>query len=77
MPDSATFTMNGQVPGCSISDLIRAGKLPEDLFWRDNADAVQVFERCTYEYTRDFDCAAEPGRRYVLRFERLDTYCTV
>ena len=35
LPDGTNFPLEGQVPGCSIQDLVSAGKLPKDLFWRD------------------------------------------
>ncbi|MBR6766806.1 MAG: hypothetical protein IKM02_02520 [Clostridia bacterium] len=77
MPDGTRFSMEGAVPGCSISDLVRAGKLPGDLFWRGNADAVLSFENCDFEYARRFEIQPGEGEKCILRFERLDTYCDV
>ena len=77
MPDGTSFAMVGQVPGCSIQDLVTSGKLPSDLFWRDNADAVQSFERCNYEYTKYFNFNVLSDREYILKFAKLDTYCKI
>ena len=54
MEDGTSFNLEGFVPGSSIHDLVNAGKLPKDLFWRDNADTVQAFERSTFDYTKEF-----------------------
>ena len=77
MPDGTGFDLQSRVPGSSIHDLINAGKLPKDLFWRDNADTVQTFERSTFDYTKEFHIDILEDRLYLLRFERLDTYCRV
>jgi len=76
-PGGESFFFDAQVPGSSLSDLIRAGRLPEDLFWRDRADAVSAYERCDFEYSRSFSVSPAPGCRYALSFQRLDTYCDV
>jgi len=77
MPDGERFSMNATVPGSSINDLINAGLLPRDIFWRDNADKAAEYERSEYEYTRSFDLKPEPGTGYTLHFSRLDTYCDI
>ena len=77
MPDDSRFSMDGTVPGCSINDLISAGKLPRDIFLRDNSDAVQAYERCDFEYSRRFEAHPAAGERISLHFERLDTYCSI
>ena len=77
MPDGERFSMSASVPGSSINDLIHAGMLPGDIFYRDNAEKVQDFERCDYEYTCEFDFEPSKEETYVLRFARLDTYCDV
>lgn len=77
MQDGTGFELEGLVPGSSINDLTKAGKLPKDLFWRDNADAVQAFERSSFDYFKEFHINIQENRRYVLRFDRLDTYCRI
>jgi len=75
-PSGESFSMEAAVPGCAIADLIRADKLPRDVFFRDNAEAVRAFEACDYVYTTEccLDTVAEDA---VLSFERLDTYAEV
>ena len=76
-PRGARFSLHAEVPGSSINDLIRAGMLPGNIFWRDNADKVQDFERCDFEYSTEFEFKPSKYESYALRFERLDTYCEV
>ena len=76
-PDGSSFAMDAAVPGSSIFDLMRAGRLPADLFWRDNADAVLEYENCGYDYERTFLCDKAADTEYILRFHRLDTYCDI
>ena len=44
------FDFVGHVPGSAINDLIGACKLPQDIFWRDHADAVLEFEKRNRRY---------------------------
>ncbi len=74
--ETDSFGFEGTVPGSAINDLIKAGKLPEDLFWRDNADKVTEFENYDYEYKKTFEfTGAADGAK--IRFERIDTYADV
>lgn len=75
-PSGETLAMTGSVPGSAIADHIRAGHLPQDIFYRDNAEAVRRYECCDYTYRRSvtLDALAEVA---VLSFERLDTYADV
>ena len=75
-PDKRDFEFDGAVPGSAIFDLINAERLPRDIFWRDNADAVAEFEPCDYVYKKKFDFEGE-SRGALLRFERIDTYADV
>lgn len=75
-PSGESFFMEATVPGCAIADLIRAGKLPHDVFFRDNAEAVRAFEACDYVYTTEIDVASVTEDA-ELSFERLDTYADV
>lgn len=75
--ESGELALPLSVPGSSIHDLIRAGKLPTDIFYRDNASAVARFERCDIEYERDFQISVKEGEKYTLSLEKLDTYATV
>lgn len=74
--DRSEFEFVGSVPGSAINDLIGADRLPKDIFWRDNADAILKFEDCDYIYQRRFEYRGASQRLY-LRFERIDTYADV
>lgn len=76
MPDQTFFDFSGSIPGSAINDLIGAGHLPDDLFWRDNSDRVAEFERCNYIYQKQFEFLGDPSRA-TLRFERIDTYADI
>ncbi len=74
LSDSLRFTAH--VPGSTLNDLILAGIAPKDIFWRDNAEAVQKYENYHWKYTKCF--TLEEIRPYTeLVFERLDTYCDI
>ena len=69
-------TFPATVPGCVHTDLMKAGQLPGDLYWRDTAKQVQWIENEDWVYTRHFTVdALEDGA--VLVFECLDTYAEV
>ena len=75
-PDNSRYEFVGTVPGSAINDLINAAQLPEDIFWRDNADAVLRFENCDYVYKKSIEFRGE-YKNVLLRFERIDTYADV
>jgi beta-mannosidase len=70
------FDFAGNVPGSAINDLINAKKLPENIFWRDHADAVLDYEKCNYVYKKTFDFHGE-RKKIILHFERIDTYADI
>ena len=72
-----SFNYGATVPGSTIKDLINAGKLPKDVFYRDNAEAVLKYETADFEYEKSFSVVKEEGTRYTLSLEKLDTYATV
>ena len=74
--EGSKFDFSGNVPGSAVNDLINAKKLPEDIFWRDNAEAVSEYEKCNFIYKKSFEFHGE-GKKTVLRFERIDTYADV
>ena len=77
MPEQgASFPFEGRVPGSAIADLIRAGRLPEHIFYRKEADAVLPFERADYVYERTFSFEGD-AHAATLVFERIDTYAEV
>lgn len=69
-------TFRALVPGCVHTDLQRAGWLPEDLYWRDNAECPRWIEKEEWQYTKKFYIEQlEPGATLV--FECLDTYSEI
>ncbi len=74
--DGTAFDFTGTVPGSAIHDLVGAGRLPKNIFWRDNAEAVRAFEDCDYIYKKEFTYSGE-SKHLFLRFERIDTYADV
>lgn len=73
--DGEAFFFSAAVPGCAHTDL-QGSKLPEDLFYRDNADSCQWIENCDFEYTRTFYLEELPEKA-ILVFEGLDTYAEI
>ena len=69
-------TFSATVPGCVHTDLIKAGQLPGDIYWRDTAKQVQWIENEDWVYTKHFtvDVLAEGA---MLVFECLDTYADI
>lgn len=70
------ITCDAQVPGCAHTDLARAGKITRDLYWRDNAEAVQWIENCDFRYSRTFNVDTLRNNAKLI-FECLDTYADV
>lgn len=69
------FDFTGNVPGCVHTDL--AGKhIPEDIFYRNNADECQWIEDCDWRYTRMFTIEEAPAKACLV-FEGLDTYADI
>jgi len=64
------------VPGCVHTDLMKNGKLPADIYWRDTAKQVQWIENEDWVYTKAFTVdTLEKGAMLV--FECLDTYAEI
>lgn len=70
------FDFNATVPGCTITDLIANGYLPEDLLVGKNADLALPYETCDWVYTKEF-ILDEILYDAVLCFERIDTYAEI
>lgn len=69
---SVCEVMDAAVPGNLELDLIRAGKLPEDIFFGTNILEVQKYERTHLWYFTTFTLEATEAEP-VLRFEGVDT----
>ncbi len=63
--------MPAQVPGDVRLDLLRAGKLADPYYGRNNEESQWVDAR-DWWYTRDVNLSLEPGERAFLLFEGID-----
>ncbi len=69
------FDFLGNVPGCVHTDL--AGThIPENIFYRNNADECQWIESCDWRYTKEFTLTEIPEKACLV-FEGLDTYADI
>lgn len=73
--DGESFDFTATVPGCAHTDL-QGTHLPEDLFYRNNADSCQWIENCDFEYSRTFSLDQLPEKADLV-FEGLDTYAEI
>ena len=65
------------VPGHAHHELQAAGIIP-DPFWRDQLLESHWVEKWDWNYTREFDLAADLDRRWaVLELEGIDTFATI
>jgi beta-mannosidase len=71
-------TFSATVPGCVHTDLKVAGKIPNP-WYRDNEKDIHWVAHRDWVYETPFEVAAEVLQRKhaVLRFEGLDTLCTI
>ena len=71
-------SLPASVPGCVHTDLLAAGEIP-DPWYRDNETKIQWVAQRDWIYERQFEADTELlAREHVaLRFEGLDTFCTV
>lgn len=70
------ISFKGSVPGCVHTDLIAAGYIDGDIFFRDNAKKIQWIEDCDWVYTKEFEVLKTQKQTYLC-FEGLDTYCDI
>ncbi len=69
------FDFTGTVPGCVHTDLM-GQHIPDDIYYRDNADKCQWIENKDWLYTKEFnlDCVPDCAK---LVFECLDVYTDI
>lgn len=70
----------GNVPGCVHTDLMEAGIIGKDIFYRDNGKNIQWIEDKNFTYEREFeikDIDSIPHDDVYLCFEGLDVYCDI
>ncbi len=70
-----SFAFSGSVPGCVHTDLM-GSRIPQELYWRDNADACRWIEDCDWVYTRTFYVDSVPQKPWLV-FDGLDTYASI
>ncbi len=69
------FSFSGTVPGCVHTDLA-GSHIPEDIYYRDNANDCQWIEDRDWEYTKSFHLDSVPTKAQLV-FEGLDTYADI
>ncbi|MDY5230946.1 MAG: glycoside hydrolase family 2 protein [Eubacteriales bacterium] len=77
-PNNEKLNLTANVTGCALNDIINSdtGKTLGDIFYRDNAERYQKFERYSWVYSRAFEID-DISERLILNFEKLDTYCDI
>ena len=70
------ISMDGNVPGSVLADIVGNYEEYGNVFWRDNAEKVQKFENYNWVYTKEFDVEELYATPHLF-FGRLDTYCDV
>ncbi|MBQ2827878.1 MAG: hypothetical protein IJF20_01410 [Clostridia bacterium] len=69
------FTFEGSVPGCVHTDLMGT-KIPQNIYYRDNAEKCQWIEKRDFEYSKVFEIDTLPSSAKLV-FEGLDTYADI
>lgn len=69
------FAFEATVPGCVHTDLL-GKQIPDDIYYRDNADKCQWIEDRDWKYTRNFNLDYVPEKAKLV-FEGLDTYADI
>lgn len=69
------FGFLGTVPGCVHTDLM-GKQIPEDIYYRNHADACQWIEERDWKYTKTFSLKYVPENARLV-FEGLDTYADI
>lgn len=76
-PDGDSFELAADVPGSTLGAVLNSEiEKGLDVFYRDNADKVQKYERYNWIYSKSFGIN-DADKKYMLVFEKLDTYCDV
>ena len=73
---SQQIEFKGVVPGSTINDIFKSGVEKDDIFYRDNMEKYQKYERYNFTYTKKFEFTKTKGTQ-TLVFEKLDTYCDI
>ncbi len=71
-----TLNLTASVPGSVLFDIVKADVEKLDIFYRDNSEKFEKYERWNWHYEKEFD-VENVGFHTELSFGRLDTYCDV
>ena len=69
------FAFSGNVPGCVHTDLM-GSHIPQDIYYRDNADTCRWIEDRDWKYTKTFRVDTVPKKPWLV-FDGLDTYADI
>ena len=69
------ISFDGTVPGCVHTDLIDAGIIDGNIYYRDNAKQIQWIENVDWQYKKEFE-VKELGNKAEICFEGLDVTAT-
>ena len=71
-----SLSLTSSVPGSVLNDIVCADVEKCDIFYRDNSERFEKYERWNWHYTKEFELE-DKGFNTELCFSRLDTYCDV
>jgi hypothetical protein len=49
------FDITAKVPGCVLNDIINADVEKKDIFYRDNSEKFEKYERWDWHYSKEFE----------------------
>ncbi|MEE0946408.1 MAG: glycoside hydrolase family 2 TIM barrel-domain containing protein [Acutalibacteraceae bacterium] len=76
LENTGFLNIEGSVPGNFELDMQKAGLLPDDMFYSDNALLLQKLENRHLWYVMKFDAKLSDNKQY-LRFEGVDTFSQI
>lgn len=76
-PDNQKINIKGTVPGSALNDILNSGieSCANDIFWRDNTEIFQKYEKYNWIYTKKF--SSDKAFLGKLTFKRLDAFCDI
>lgn len=76
-PEGEGFEITADVPGSTLYAILNSDiEKNLDVFYRDNAEKVQQYEKYDWIYSKTFEIE-ETDKKLMLTFEKLDTYCDI
>ena len=71
-----TLNLDASVPGCVLNDIVNADIEKCGIFYRDNSQIFEKYERWDWHYSKEFTVEKLEDHAEIC-FSRLDTYCDV